>query len=87
MKSPQTTHTPPRPFLTVHALERCQQMTLTRSDVVGVLRTPEVTYPSPASYGIGRMTSVGGRLAVIHTANLEVITVLWHGRESRDRAD
>ena len=73
----------PRPFLTLHALDRCRQMNVARGEVVSVLHDYETRYPSPASYGPDRFVSVGRRLAVVHTSTLEVITVLWAGRDGR----
>lgn len=86
MRPHRTPDTAPRPFLTMHALQRCREMIVTRGEVVEVLRQFEVRYPSPQSYGPGRTVTVGGRLAVVHTADLEVITVLWKGRQGRTAA-
>ena len=69
-------------LLTYHAQHRCSQMGLTIDDVASVLRSPQLTYPSPPEYGPGRMISVADSLAVVHRGP-DVITVLWHGRTSR----
>jgi hypothetical protein len=76
----------PRPFLTRHALQRCREMGVERAEVVHALRSYVARYPSPAHYGKGRFVSVAGRLAVVHTATLLVITVLWNGKTGRDIA-
>ena len=68
--------------LSYHAELRCSQMGLTRDDVLSVLRSPQLTYPSPPKYGPGRMISVADPLAVVHRGS-NVITVLWHGRAGR----
>jgi len=76
----------PRPFLTLHALQRCRQMNIDRSEVVSTLRDYEVRYPSTGPHRDGRYITVARRLAVVHTTALEVITVLWAGRDGRDAA-
>ena len=75
-----------RPFITRHALQRCREMGVDRNEVVEAIVRFESRYPSHPSYGSDRHVSVGGRLAIVHTATLEVITVLWAGRESRGAA-
>lgn len=74
---------PRRAFLTRHARQRCIEMGLTRADVVVVLLDPETTYPSPPHYGPGRRVSTRGYLAVVHTDDFSVITVLWNRQCSR----
>lgn len=73
-----------RVFLTVHALRRCDEMGVLRSEVVAAIREAEVRYPSAGAHGVGRSIAVAGRLAVVHDQDLVVITVLWRGRSSRD---
>jgi len=70
----------------MHALDRCKQMNIERKEVVSILFDYEVRYPSRGPHGTDRFITVAGRLAVVHTTTLEVITVLWAGREGRDAA-
>ncbi len=74
---------PRRAFLSPHAHQRCIEMGVTRADVVHVLSCPTTSYPSHPKFGPGRRTSTLGNLAVVHTENFEVITVLWNGQTSR----
>jgi hypothetical protein len=60
----------------MHALERCLEMRITRTDVVDVLDGAEVVYPA----GGGRTMSIRGRLAVCWIDDV-VISVLWHTAE------
>lgn len=69
--------------LSIHAHTRCSEMAVPIDEVESVMRSPEISYPSPAKYGESRLISVGGRLAVVHSADGAVITVLWRGRDSR----
>jgi len=78
---PETCHR--HPFLTRHALQRCKEMGVTRHEVLDTLYRYGARYPSPESYGPNRFISVGGRLAVVHTRDLEIITVLWDALERR----
>jgi hypothetical protein len=72
-----------RYFFTIHALNRMQEMLVSRSDVLATVRAPEVTYPSSRG---GRRLAVRNRLAVV--TNQEVIvTVLWHTTEFYARAE
>jgi hypothetical protein len=57
-----------------------------RAEVVHTLSFYVARYPSPSHHGKGRLVSVGGRLAVVHTATMLVITVLWNGKTGRDIA-
>jgi hypothetical protein len=68
--------------LTAHATERSTQMRLDLDEITATVRQPDLTYPSPPKYGPGRVISVGGRLAVVHSG-ATVITVLWRGRTCR----
>jgi hypothetical protein len=68
--------------LSRHAQHRSDQMNVTAAEVVDVLVSPELTYPSPHRHGPGRQISVVGRLAVVHHGD-HVITVLWHRLEGR----
>ncbi len=66
--------------LTAHARDRMEQMALTRDDVYGVLRGPEVCYTSDRGLRPGqplRLIHVRGRIAVV-TAGKFIVTVLWH---------
>ena len=74
---------PRRAFICRHARDRCLEMGIERAEVVDVLARPLATYPSPAWYGPGRLVSIGGRLAIVHTPDWVVITVLWDGQTSR----
>jgi len=59
-------------------------MGLTTAAVQTVVLQPEITYPSPPEYGPGRTISVRDELAVVHTADRQlIITVLWRGRTGR----
>lgn len=57
--------------------------------VVRAVRRPAIRYPSGPGYPPGRIVSVAGAVAVVHTlpaaddGSVEVITVLWHGAEGR----
>lgn len=73
----------PRPFLTPHALRRCKEMNVERAEVVEVIERHELQYPSPPGHGPGRLLAVGGRLLVVHTPDMVVITVMWAGAEGR----
>lgn len=73
-----------RPFLTRHALERCREMGVTRAEVVETLAGFDCRYPSPSHYGPDRYVSAHRRLAVVHTPDLVVITVLWNGLSGRE---
>jgi hypothetical protein len=75
-----------RPFLSLHALQRCQEMGVSRGEVVDALADHEIRYPSGPEYGPGRYVSVRGRLAVVHSPTWEVVTVLWNGRDAREAA-
>ena len=83
MNSTWITDAAVRPFLTRHALQRCLEMGVSRGEVVATLLDYESRYPSDPKYGPNRFVTVGPRLAVVHTDSLEVITVLWKGREGR----
>lgn len=83
--APPPSSASPRPFLTMHALDRCREMGVTRAEVVDALERFDVRYPSTARYGPGRFVSTRARLAVVHTATREVITVLWNGQTSREQ--
>jgi hypothetical protein len=69
-------------LISAHAASRCLEMTIDPAEVLTVITNPEITYPSPRSYGPGRVISVGGRLAVVH-CDTSVITVLWRGLDHR----
>ena len=74
---------PKRAFISRHAHARCVEMRVQRDEVVETLVNPWATYPSSAHYGAGRRISVGGRLAVVHTDDWVVVTVLWNGQNAR----
>lgn len=73
-----------RAFICRHARERCLEMGVERAEVVRTLLRPVTTYPASDRYGPNRRISVGGRLAVVHTEDWVVITVLWDGQTRRD---
>ena len=69
-------------FLSLHAVARCREMGLTRTDVVRVLDDPAVSWPSH-----GRRVACAGDLAVVFDAQLGVVvTVLWWTQEHYRRA-
>ena len=68
--------------LTAHAAQRSTEMSVDLIEITAVIGQPDITYPSPPGHGHGRVISVGGRLAVVHSGTT-VITVLWRGRTGR----
>ena len=70
----------------MHAERRMREMRVSWTDIVEVLKNPEVTYPSPPSHGPGRLISLHGRLAVVHNGRGLVVTVLWRGHTTSDRS-
>lgn len=73
--------------LTYHASARMIEMGVDDDELLETLGYPSITYPSPPSYGPGRLIAVAGRLAIVHNPSTRtVITVLWHGRSDRSMA-
>lgn len=80
------THRPPpvaentrvRWFLTRHALERCQEMGLSREDVTLVLENPDIDYPNREQ----RIASKGN-VAVVYDGD-KVVTILYADRDDLD---
>lgn len=74
--------------ITAHARQRMDEMGVPEEEVVAVVAEPELDYPCHQRYGAGRRTCIAGRLAIIVGPEPEpvVITVLWRGDYSRDRA-
>lgn len=69
-------------FLTRHALERMNEMGLSRSAVVGTLEHPALTWPTHKE----RRVAAGNEISVVFDpSNLAVITVLWHTDEEWTR--
>lgn len=72
-------------FFSLHALERCSEMSLDLAHILRVVLNPVITYPGPPHHGPGRRISVGEGLAVVNNpSETTVITVLWDGKEGRE---
>jgi hypothetical protein len=71
-----------------HAVGRMAEMDVSVEEILWALRDPECNYPGrPSSDGSPTRLAVAGRVAVIYSARDHVvITVLWHGRDSRSAA-
>lgn len=72
-------------FLSMHSLERAQEMGLDRGDIIRVLNHPDIRYPSTGTHAdTGRMVAVRDGLAVVYNPEQRaVVTILYHQRESR----
>lgn len=70
----------------MHAMQRMDEMSLCRDDVVAVLSSPELTYRA-SDHHPSRWIAVCRALAVVYNSDERVVvTVLWHGRTGRDVA-
>ena len=71
---------------TPHAEERRLEMGLGTKEIKKAINDPEVIYPgSGPGKPPGRVIHVRGRIAVVLSeATYEVVTILWHSKESRD---
>jgi hypothetical protein len=70
--------------LSGHARYRIGQMGLREADVLAAVEEPEMSWPSSLRGQEGCTVHVCGRFAVVvnHDAGV-VVTVVWHGEESR----
>jgi hypothetical protein len=66
-----------------HAAMRMHEMNLDTAEISRAIEDPEVEYPGKPNRGRATRVAVRGRLAVVHSLDGVVITVLWHRAEAR----
>jgi hypothetical protein len=82
----RTSERPPRLRFSRHAQLRRKQMKLTEHQVERAVAEPDLTYPSVRGGVLRRLFQRGPIVVVTEDRTREVVTVLWHRKESRDEA-